>query len=389
MSQDVVTVADGASSISSSITGMIAGFVLFFGSFALLWWNEGEVIAAKNALDEMRKSVVKTNPAKPAAAHEGKLVHATGKLGSKEKLGDAPYLKPGPYLKLERKVEMFQWVEEEKTSGSGKNKKRTYTYTKQWAEGREKSEDFHSPDGHANPQLAVAPTEVSVSEASFGKLDGLAVIGHLAAHDALAVTPALAAAAGPKAPEIKSGMLYLKKKRGAAADAVGDVRISYAYVKPGTYSVIARQVGSSLVPHTAKNGKENFLVEAGAKGPQAMIQTAKDQANMLALILRVVGFFLMFIGMNLAASPITAVLSFIPFLGSAGRFVLAVAFFFIAAILTTATIVISMIAHSPILLVGFAIAVAGLVFAAKRKKTETPRQPITMPQAPSGLAKAA
>src|SRR5690606_8870270 len=142
--------------LGQSIVGALMGLGLFFGSFVLLWWNEGNVVAEKEALTEMQKMVVKTNAAKPAAEHDGKLVHATAKLETSETLGDAPYLKEGKFLAIERKVEMYQWVEDEEsessTSVGGKKTTTTkYTYKLAWREGRVDSESFQKPEGHRNP----------------------------------------------------------------------------------------------------------------------------------------------------------------------------------------------------------------------------------------------
>lgn len=346
------------SRLASSLSGMLVGIVLFLASFAVLWWNEGNVIAEKNALEEMRRSLVKTDVSKPNPKHEGKLVHATNKLSSSEKLGDAPYLAPGPYLSVARKVEMYQWVEHEETKKSGSKKTTTYTYSKEWAEGREDSSRFKKPAGHENPQLTVQPASHSVKAVTFGKLNGLPVLERLSADERLPVTPKLLTPAQKKA-ELQDGMIYLRKTRGAKEPVVGDVRISYHTVNPGTFSVIAKQTGKTLTSHHAKNGKENFLVERGAKPPQAMIQTAKEAAGFFAMIMRVVGFAMMFFGLNLLAGPITTLLDFIPIIGTAGRFVVGAIFFVVSAVLSAITIGLSMIAHNPIALAIAAVALLG------------------------------
>ena len=95
----------------NSVIGVLIGIVLFLGSFILLWWNEGNVIAEKNALNEVSHALVKGSADKPDHKIDNKLLYAVAKLDLDGKLGDAPYLKPGPYVALDRHAEMYQWVE--------------------------------------------------------------------------------------------------------------------------------------------------------------------------------------------------------------------------------------------------------------------------------------
>ncbi len=355
-----------------SLVGVLFGVVLFFGSFCILWWNEGNVIAEKDSLDEMHKVLVKGSSVAPVKAHNGKLVHATGKLDATAKLGDAPYLAPGPYLALARHVEMYQWVEKSdskaKTQLGGKRRTETnFSYQMAWADGVEDSSHFKVPTGHQNPELTVEAKNTKVQKPHFGKMDGADVLERLDANDKLPVTAAMLASAKFK-PDLKNGMIYLRKKAGTTGDALGDVRISYKVIKAGPFSVIAKQVGKKYQTYVARNGKEKFLVMAGIKQPRAMIQSEKESASFVAVVLRFVGFFVMWMGLILLAGPITTLLDVIPFLGSAGRFVLGIIFFFVAAALSAVTIVVAMIAHHPIALAVFVLAAAGGGYLLYQKK---------------------
>lgn len=359
--------SEGGNGILNSIVGVLVGVVFFFGSFVLLWWNEGNVIEEKAALDEIRSALVKTDANKPKPAHNGKLVHATAKLASTDRIGDAPYLKPGPYLGLQRVVEMYQWIETAEEKRVGKRTETTYKYALGWAEGRQASEKFKVSAGHDNPPLAVQPRPpMRVAKSTFGKLDGNGVILHLRPSDDLALSPAMIAMKGKV--EIKGDDLYLRKKPGSTTDALGDVRVSYRVLKPGTFSVIAKLAGKGFVKHKTSGGREKFIVEAGAKSPDTMITHEKEAANSLAMVLRFVGAFVMFVGMNLMAGPLTMILSFIPIIGTLGRFMLGVVFFVASAVLSTVTILVSMIAHSPILLALVVLGAAGGAFYYMKNK---------------------
>ncbi len=370
------TVVEGfGQRLMKSVVGVLVGIVLFFGSFAVLWWNEGNVVEEKAALDEMKKAVVKTDAKAPNKAHQGKLVHASAKLESPEKLGDAPYLVAGSYLALDREVEMFQWVEEEEKStetstGGSKKTTTTYSYELKWASGVEDSSKFKNPSGHQNPPLKVEVKAQKVRKATFGKMDGMEVVNHLSASGKLAVTKAMLP---PKSThEIKEGMIYQRVSAKAKVDQLGDVRISYQALKPGVFSVMAKQKGKTFEAYTAKNGKDKFLVFAGSKSPQSMFQSEKDSAKTFAMVMRFVGFLVMFVGMSLMGGPISTLLDFIPMIGTAGRFVMGVVFFVASAVLSATTIVLAMIANNPIALAAFVLALAGGGYFLYQKKKNKP-----------------
>jgi hypothetical protein len=348
----------------NSVVGVIIGIILFFLSFVVLWWNEGNVIAQKGALDEMKRAMVKVSAEEAGAKTNGKLVYTHATLKSGEKLGDAPYVKPGGYLAMERVVEMYQWIEKEEREssrnlGGGRSTRTTYSYSMGWAPGRVESERFQM-GGHTNPPLSIDPKKRVVAKSSFGKYDGAGVLEQLPVSQSLSVTKDMLAPTKDKSQTLNKGLIYIKKNPANAADAIGDVRISYRVVKQGDYTVMARQFpGLKLGKYRAKNGKENFLVAEGQKSAAQMITTEKENASDMAMIFRVVGFLMMWIGLNLLTGPIVTLLDVIPFLGTAGRFVLGLVWAAVAFVLSAVTIVVSMIAHHPVVLTLFLLAGAG------------------------------
>ena len=148
-------------------------------------------------------------------------------------------------------------------------------------------------------------------------------------------------------------------------------------VKPGTFSVIAKQVGGKkLVTYVADSGKGEFLVEQGKKAPEAMIQTAKEEASSTAMVLRFAGFLLMWFGLNLLAGPITTLLDAIPFLGSASRFVLGAVFLVVSLVLSAVWIVFAMIAHHPVVLILTIAAAGGGYYYYRQKKAKAGEAPV-------------
>lgn len=138
-SYEEVTTESWGSRLGSSLKGVIAGIVLFVAAIPLLFWNEGRAVKTTQALLEGEEvcvtlpSIEKVDP-----QYEGKLIHATGDAVTQDVLTDNLF--PGismKAIKLRRKVEYYQWEEEERTreekeAGGSTRKVTTYSYHKRW-----------------------------------------------------------------------------------------------------------------------------------------------------------------------------------------------------------------------------------------------------------------
>src|SRR3954469_20656084 len=96
--------------IMNSFVGVLLGIILFVVAFPVLWFNEGRTNMATIA-----KASVLVDGASVNQQMEGKQVAVAGTLSSDERLGDTPYLAAGAYIQLNRKVEMYGWVEHKST----------------------------------------------------------------------------------------------------------------------------------------------------------------------------------------------------------------------------------------------------------------------------------
>ena len=139
-----------------SIKGVLIGIILFIVSFPLLFWNEGRAVDTARALEEGGKSVISVPAAdKVDPANEGKLVHLTAEATTQESLEDTEFLIKENAIALERKVEMYQWKQEEHTRrekqlGGGEKEITDYTYEKVWSNEALDSSNYHD-SGHSNP----------------------------------------------------------------------------------------------------------------------------------------------------------------------------------------------------------------------------------------------
>ncbi len=359
--------------IKNAFVGALIGILLFFGSFIVLWKNEGRPNMAKVAA---KTAAVPADRAEPAA--DGRAVSLTGELTAAAPLGDPKFLKPGPYIALERRVEMFAWVEEKETkekqnTGGSTTRETTYRYKQDWTEDPEDSKEFKHPDGHANPPLAVRSETFTVPAATIG---------------AYAVDPAAMVLPGTRSLALDAAMLsvtgggytlsgeHLFIGAGTPdAPRIGDVRVSFDVVPSGIrVTAFGKAEAGGLVPYLHKGKDRLYRAVAGTRD-EAIAVLAREH-KVTGWVLRLIGFLMMWIGLQALFGPVVAVLNVLPFLGKVGRFVWGFISFAIALGLSLVVIVISMIAHNIwALLVVLAVIVGAFVWLRAKKAKAAPPAP--------------
>jgi hypothetical protein len=366
-----VTTQGYGSRLGNSLKGIVFGALFFFGSFLLLWWNEGNLAREKVAFKEMESAVVPASGDQVNAALSGKLVHISTDLSAPSAIGDPEFLAAGPYLVLERQVEMYQWVEKEEKEttekvGGSSETRTTYTYSKEWKRGRENSSSFKYPEGHTNPKPRYSDETFRATGTSFGAYQGDDIVERLSGSEELSIKDEDIL---DQEVAVSGGYLNLPITPGATSPQVGDLRISYSVVRPGRFSIMAVQSSEGRFTNfSASNGKEKFLIEQGNKSSAELITSARDAAGTFAWILRGVGAFVMWIGLMAMLNPLATVMAILPPLAKIGRGVIGIFALVAAVVLSALTIIVSMIAHNPIMLAGvIALGIVGIVMWLKKK----------------------
>jgi hypothetical protein len=387
--------------IGDSIKGILVGLVLFVASFVLLFWNEGRAVTEAKTLEEGAAGVVDVSPDKVDAGNDKKLVHVTGPAATAETLTDGQFGIEASAIKLARKVQMYQWKEDSqskttKKTGGGEETTTTYTYTKDWNSQLIDSGKFKKPDGHANPAAMQFESDTRVAKAvtlgAFTLTPG--IIGDMSNFEKREVKPAdlekLPADVKGKA-RIAAGEFYIAagaaaapapaaagpestpaaSQPAAAAAQIGDVRIAFEVVMPGTFSVIARQVGSTFEPYTAKTGKTIQLIAPGTQSAAGMFAAEMASSRNLTWILRAVGFLAMFIGLSMVFKPLSVLADVLPFLGDLVGMGTGLVAFVLAVVLSLITIAIAWVVVRPVvgiaMLAGAAVLIVLFVRRAKGK----------------------
>lgn len=354
--------------IMESVGGVVVGIALFFGSFGVLFWNEGRI-----DMSEMAKKAEVISSDTVDASKNGMFVAVSEKIMGSEDIGDDMYLKPGAYLLVNRTAEAYAWVEETESktqanTGGSETTTMTYTYKKEWVSAAPDSSSFEYPESHENYTQTqedgeYRPTTMSVGAYTF---DGQTV--DISGGDSLSLTAAMVNL--PRGSAIQGSYIYLD---GAdpTAPVVGDERVSFSVLKEGFSGTVFGEVdGAELIRYTDEDGNTLFRVFEG--GHNEALATMHGEYSMMLWIMRLVGFLMMWFGMQVVIAPLSVFLDILPFLGGASRAVVGGVTFLIALVLSAVTIVVSAILHSIVALIVVAALVVGAVLFLKSRKSTKP-----------------
>ncbi|MEW6356160.1 MAG: TMEM43 family protein [Planctomycetota bacterium] len=158
--------------------------------------------------------------------------------------------------------------------------------------------------------------------------------GTLAGDTLSSVTVSAKAGAGPG--EAKGKSRWYIGKGAPSAPEVGDVRLSFAGIRPDANLFVCGKLQGGAVGPT--NYKGVLLLLAGRVTEDQAIAALQSEHRMWTWIARIGGFLCMWIGMCMMAGPLTFLLRYIPVLGELAGGMLNFVFCVIALILTILTI---------------------------------------------------
>lgn len=331
----------------------------------MLYWNEGRLDYSKIASKSMPVSASQVDQ-----ADNGKFVSVTGSLSTNQQISDGAYLKPGAYIALNRVVEEYAWVQNEQTqsqshTGGSSTNTTTYTYSEEWTNDPQSSSSFQYPQGHQNPSLPIDSTSIEATTGQVGaysfdpqtiKLPPLQNLNlnaqniNLPSTATAAATPAASTSTTSVATTSTSNLSlvspqYLYGGKGSlSSPQLGDIRISYKALQPGTTATAFGQLNNgNLSAYTDSNNHTLYDLLLGDR--QTAIANLHSQYETTTWILRGVGIVLIWIGLMMLFGPLDMLLDFIPIAGEIGG---AITFFItlpVALILGGSVIIIGYTAH--------------------------------------------
>lgn len=348
-----VTNVSWFSRIKNSVGGMLVGILLFLVAFPVLFLNEGRAVNRAKTLKEGAKNVISVASDKIDDANENKLVHISATAKSDTTLADKKFgIEVANGLQLKRTVEMYQWYEEDssytkKKVGGGEQKVTKKIYKQKWSKNLISSDDFKDPKGHRNPKkFALKSRESKAEKVTAGaftlKEELFSQINDERAVD-VTVTPELNT---QRSISLVGGKVYIGND--PSNERVGDLRISFTAVYPQEVSIVAKQRSGLLEAFPMKKGSI-ALVSEGNVSADEMFAQAEAANKFMTWALRIGGFILMLIGLNLLFKPLSVVADVLPIAGDivgAGSFLIAL---LLTVPLSFVTIAIAWIVYRPLL----------------------------------------
>ncbi|XP_059613145.1 transmembrane protein 43 homolog [Phlebotomus argentipes] len=290
------------------------GFILFVAGSGLLFWNEGRAVHKTLALDEALNDGVSLMAEIPIeSTYEGRLVHIVGSLVTEEPLTEPDYGIQVNSVKLKRRVQMYQWIEETmehrygESIASVETEDRTYYYTMDWRDHLIDSRNFYIRTGHHNPRAFPLESRVQVAErVQIGYYElGVAV------KDRISSFVELTSDSRPEDPAVKlhSGLYY--HCNDVWNPEIGDIRIQFAFagLEGETYTVVGRLSQGVLVPYQTSLGSHVLLVFKGEHSLTDAFKQEHKSQRMTTWTIRFFGWLLLFFAATATASIVHVALA--------------------------------------------------------------------------------
>ncbi len=373
--------------IGQSVAGVLFGFALIAAACVLLFWNEGRAVTTARSLAEGAGLVHTVAADRIDPANEGKLIHITGTLTAAGPALDNEFGMKSNGVRLMRRVEMFQWTEEQESEtqkklGGGETTKTTYKYSRNWADHPIDSAKFKERSGHSNPQMTYRNRFVVAPQPKLGAFSVPSdLLRNFGTEDRLAVADEQLQAIGKrlsKPVQAVDGVLYVSQD--PAQPVVGDLRITFTDVRLQPASIVAAQAGSGLGPYRTQAGGTVELIAAGQVSAASMFKEAQDENRLITWLLRAGGVLAIFIGFNLIMGPIGTIADVIPFLGDVVRMGAGLMAFLCTASVAPVVIAIAWFYYRPLVAVAVLVAGAAVAYGVihwSRGRAAAPRKTAT------------
>ena len=384
--------------LAGSAKGMIGGLLMFIIGTCLLWWNEGRTVRTAKAIGDAASHVESVaDVSRVDASLNGKLIHASAFADTKDTLTDDMFGVRERAIRIDRKVEYYQWVENAQTKerekiGGGKETTTTYTYEKKWVDKPVNSAEFKDPQyqsankvlseveernemaqhvtfgAYTLPELFVAsisgsePVEVRMTEEQRFTWDERL---HMLRPKVNTETSLV---------HTSANTVYLGLSPNSPQ--VGDVRVTFTKVPPADISLIAQVDGSTFKAYRAKNGQSFSRVQMGTVSADEMILQARSENNLWAWVLRLVGVLLIVIGLKGMFGLLPMLFKVLPFLGSIVDAGVGLVSWIFGLAWSLIIIAIAWLVFRPIIGISLLVlAIGGIVFLKRRGKKNEEKQP--------------
>jgi hypothetical protein len=330
----------------------IGGLLLLVIASSLLFWIECQGAKRYKNLKEGEVAVTSVLPESVDAGNEGKLIHVSGEVVTDETLFDHEFGVSVNALKLKRVVEMYQWEEKCSVSSGPIH----CTYSKVWSDRVINSQSFSQLQRslyHRNPDsMQYQSREVVASKVSLGAFtlsrSLVAKINNFTPLDSEKMTRLPIHLSGKARfwplPDL-CGYLYIG--RYPYSPEIGDLRIYFRVANSTDMSIVSKQVNNTFEPYSVKDGGTIELLHLGIHAADAMFQSGHESNQMWLWILRLLGFILILIALNLIFKCLSCIVDAVPIVSDIVNMGRGIFSFLLATVLSLVTIAIAWIVYYP------------------------------------------
>ncbi|XP_053291388.1 transmembrane protein 43 [Pleuronectes platessa] len=314
--------------LSETAGGTVFGIGLFFLSIYILFTNEGRTLQTASSLDEGLSQVVELGPyLSLELQNNNRLVHLSAQLHTAEPLYDPNYRVVVQAVKLQRQVEMYQWVENRESRDyqeDGESKtETTYSYNTEWKSELVSSRHFDKEIGHQNPSaMAVESVTVVAPEVRVGPLVlSKGLVEQIQNFQTLSLIEFSALSLDSFLTVYDD---YFYHNQNPRRPEVGDVRVRFSYAglsgetsplgPAQTVSIVAMQRGEQLMPFKTKSGDTLEILYLEDLSAEEIFSKEHQHNSLKTWGLRAAGWALMFLSIQLTMRIIYTLVDWVPVL---------------------------------------------------------------------------
>lgn len=284
---------------SSPWRPVVLGVLLIFAALAVIYLSEKGNDLTKLVSNSI---ALKAGTINLEQSLQGKLVSATGKLNSNQLLGDGLFIKPGRNILLERRVEMFSWVEKKRVKAKEEGtfeaeEDNDYTYIKEWTEDPALSASFKHPEGHENPEKRIDNALYKLKEVKLGQYEFDSEM--IKFPDLLELELDKYKISTQEGARWASERYIFMGTGNSRTPHIGDLRISYKSLPEGSkVTVLGKLAGNAIVPYLDQKGYSIYQLYYGERKDALRDFRKENQgtrwiAGIFAFLLLWAAFFLL------------------------------------------------------------------------------------------------
>jgi len=269
-----VTRKSWAEKFEESFYLCILGAILFICAFPALWFNERRAVRTTELITDGLNNCYELDPNILSPEKNGKLVYLSGMAECPEPLKDELIgVTIEKTLKMNRKVEMFQYKEETKTSnqrdmiGGGETTITTNNYKLDWEEMAIDSSKFKDPKYvNTNPKFIIEKEIFYAKASHIGEYDLAkhqleSLVGfkifylqeNSKSNFSLDFMEKIKGISSLEKIFVVENYIYIKTATGNEnQDSIGDLRISFQYVPEENISLVSGLNDKSFLPYSIK-----------------------------------------------------------------------------------------------------------------------------------------